>query len=170
MTNPKGKRDQIIEDLITIQKRDTLINSFTHYFEEQINFSAEDNALNPQTPLPCRSVTLYDYTPAIQPCTGGMTKTYTAKGRIITYYDPTNYDPDLPSLDLMGEKAEEIFDKTKIEDNWLNGTTENTYNIKKYTFKKTYKYPYLVTAGNYAKKLADTIITLFELEIEVNIL
>lgn len=170
MSDQKGTRDQLIDDFINMQKEDSVLSQFEHYAEEEINLSTDPNELNPGTPLPCRSLTFYDYLPAPGSCDGGMTETRIAEGRVISYYDPLKFNSELPSLDLLGEKAENVFEKAQRADNWPNGIDEHQYTVKEYEFRRTYKYPYIVPVGNVAKKLADTIITLFKIKVEVSLL
>ncbi|PKL68953.1 MAG: hypothetical protein CVV28_02230 [Methanobacteriales archaeon HGW-Methanobacteriales-1] len=155
-----GAADIVKADIRTLIRMDDYLKQWPIHPEAMVNLSPEDDDPLPPTPPPFTSLHLSDKTePPNHSSSGGGRTTLSAQGRVITFIPPDG-DPDMHSLDELGERFDYIFRKSDLEDSFPNY-------IKSYQFGKSYLRPYLVIAEGQRKKMADTVTTEFLLDYEV---
>lgn len=155
-----GAADIVKADIKALIQLDDYLKEWPIHSEDKVNISKDNDDDLPPTPPPFTSLFLSDKTePPNQSSSGGGRTVLSAQGRVITFIPPKG-DPDMPSLDELGERFDYLFRKSDFEDSFPNY-------IKKYKFGKAYIRPYLVIAEGQRKKMADTVTTEFLINYEV---
>jgi hypothetical protein len=157
-----GAADILKADIKELIRTDMYLSEWPIHSEDKINISKDKDDDVPPTPPPFTSLFLSDKTePPNHSSSGGGRVVLSAQGRVITFIPPKG-DPEMPSLDELGERFDYIFRKSDLDDSFPNY-------IKKYAFGKAYNRPYLVIAEGQRKKMADTVTTEFLLDYEVTL-